>query len=455
MDVSPQFMPALPKSIPWTKQPLNPSGSPKDLTPQERDAPFGLHFMTKLALRDIVVQRDLLVQFAQLVASAVNATRDKYVPAAMENDLLESMILNVAAANIARAAAQSKDNGSTLPSDILEKMRDRVAEALRGSIGAGAASATPPMSEGTRTQIETLFQASQDLLMRERAAKGPGAPPPPTVPTSSLSFSAAPPPRPSTTGPPSGPPPSFSILPPGAKPAGAAAAARAPAFDAKLAYAYLLFRGNATSTEMELIKKIFDLQEPLSITPNRDLLNLMQQLEHMLHRHQPGNWFLSPLNLGTVFFSYELKAAVERAIRIVRDVCGQPDAIAIDLMTQMDTRVPFADLTALQISTTSLLVRYGGGKSGEEMERARRLKALQWRFRDMMRVWRNVEGRRVQSWTFPEAGYTYYQRMTDMANRRNAMDTRGEYYSDIPKSDAVAVERDRKAYVERFNFEEK
>jgi hypothetical protein len=56
-----------------------------------------------------------------------------------------------------------------------------------------------------------------------------------------------------------------------------------------------------------------------------------------------------PENIGKLFLSEALKAGMSSAMRVVRQMCGHPDVLQMDLITDENTRDTFADLCAVFI----------------------------------------------------------------------------------------------------------
>jgi hypothetical protein len=412
--------------------PLNPNGT---LTAPNPDAPFGIRWLHEFVLRRLVLERDLLFQFAGLVAGQSGSRLEKYVPGSDMPHAFESMITNVAVgailSDISRRQSLAGEEQVAAAKDIQRQVAELVRRATQAALGGSGGDSAPPMSEATRSELDQLYAAGRaavlrrpaDVAERARGAAAAAAVQVPPVEARQVPISLAP-------GPASSVPQTYSLLQ--GEPAPAADAPPAiDLTDRRVLSAWLLFNRGATSVDRQLIGDIVSGEAEHGFDA-KQLAQILPVLERILHNHSSPDWYAMPEHLGIIFFSVDLQTAVKRAHQWIRDVCAQHGTLEKHLMTHEDVRTDFAGLVACFLNEPRVQIRFGASNSAGA-ERRRKLQGYKVKFRLLTHTWRKVCGEQLRVLTFNGIQVDWMLQRREEQRDGEYVRRTGQYYSDLSR----------------------
>jgi len=332
---------------------------------------FGPDWVREERKRELLLQSDLLFQFAQRVAGITGSALNKTWQGGADHAAATEML-------ITNAASRWGADGEPLPADKTnEILRDRAFEmadntAMQqhmqrlGMTERDAALRSPEV----RAEIERLVHAAERRPPEAPASKLPPAPP------------AAPPPSvlASTSMPAVGRPqarPGVRVVTPRALDAVESAQGEpkrtvdgngniVSGIDNKYVMLLRIMLNNPTEPALKAWRMLY---EPQGIPGESTLevearfLRDLKSMHRLLHTGEGGlDWVRAPEHTGMIFFTPAFASAVAMAADDVRQLAGKPFATDIGLMTHESVRPMFAQLVAYYMDEprSRNISRYGG-----------------------------------------------------------------------------------------------
>jgi hypothetical protein len=355
----------------------------------ERDTTFyGPEWVRKQRARKIIVQTDLLYQFARMVAGETGAKLETYWRGGAgggHSEVVDMMITNVmthyAADGKALSADQIKEEKARLDAERRASFKEVDDSAMREHLERQAERAAADREASIR--MPAVQREMRDIVTQGAASRTATAvlPPPGSTPLQAPAplgpaSSAPTQPTPPQTGRPA---PRVQVVDPATQRSLAQAAAheqRQRAVDGegnlvygindKWAMLLRLMLGKATETQLKAWKMLYEPETVEAASRSKDYLQELRNLEtiHKLLHAGDGDlgWVEAPQHTGYIFFSDAFGAGVAAAVSDVRGLAGKPWATELALMTHDGTRDLFAKLTALHMNTARVrtTARWGG-----------------------------------------------------------------------------------------------